>query len=62
MIAALGEREPRRGVARSRCGREAADEFDAASARRRWRERIDSGCTNWYVDEDGNDPSEWPWT
>lgn len=21
-----------------------------------------SGCTNWYVDENGNDPSQWPWT
>jgi cation diffusion facilitator CzcD-associated flavoprotein CzcO len=20
-----------------------------------------SGCTNWYVDENGNDPSQWPW-
>ena len=21
-----------------------------------------SGCTNWYVDDEGNDPSNWPWT
>ena len=21
-----------------------------------------TGCTNWYVDEHGNDPSQWPWT
>jgi hypothetical protein len=20
-----------------------------------------TGCTSWYVDEDGNDPSQWPW-
>jgi cation diffusion facilitator CzcD-associated flavoprotein CzcO len=20
-----------------------------------------SGCNNWYVDENGNDPSQWPW-
>jgi cation diffusion facilitator CzcD-associated flavoprotein CzcO len=20
-----------------------------------------TGCTNWYVDEKGNDPSQWPW-
>ncbi len=20
-----------------------------------------SGCTSWYVDENGNDPSQWPW-
>jgi cation diffusion facilitator CzcD-associated flavoprotein CzcO len=21
-----------------------------------------SGCTNWYVDEKGHDPNQWPWT
>jgi cation diffusion facilitator CzcD-associated flavoprotein CzcO len=21
-----------------------------------------SGCSNWYVDENGNDPNNWPWT
>jgi cation diffusion facilitator CzcD-associated flavoprotein CzcO len=21
-----------------------------------------TGCTNWYVDENGNDPNQWPWT
>jgi hypothetical protein len=20
-----------------------------------------TGCTNWYVDADGNDPNQWPW-
>jgi hypothetical protein len=20
-----------------------------------------SGCTSWYVDENGNDPQQWPW-
>ncbi len=20
-----------------------------------------TGCTSWYVDENGNDPSQWPW-
>ena len=20
-----------------------------------------TGCTNWYVDEHGNDPNQWPW-
>ena len=20
-----------------------------------------TGCTSWYVDEDGNDPNQWPW-
>ena len=41
--------------------REAAERFDvelrAALADSVWH----SGCTNWYVDEDGNDPSQWPW-
>jgi cation diffusion facilitator CzcD-associated flavoprotein CzcO len=41
--------------------REAADAFDrelrAALAGTVWH----SGCTNWYVDENGNDPNQWPW-
>jgi cation diffusion facilitator CzcD-associated flavoprotein CzcO len=40
---------------------EAAERFDrelrAALAGTVWH----SGCTNWYVDENGNDPSQWPW-
>jgi cation diffusion facilitator CzcD-associated flavoprotein CzcO len=40
---------------------EAAAHFDhelrAALAGTVWH----SGCTNWYVDENGNDPSQWPW-
>jgi cation diffusion facilitator CzcD-associated flavoprotein CzcO len=42
--------------------REAAEAFDrelrAALAGTVWH----SGCTNWYVDEHGNDPSQWPWS
>ena len=38
----------------------AAEEFDrelrAALAGTVWH----SGCTNWYVDENGNDPNQWP--
>src|SRR5206468_1752927 len=41
---------------------EAAVAFDqdlrAALAKTVWH----SGCTNWYVDEHGNDPSQWPWS
>jgi cation diffusion facilitator CzcD-associated flavoprotein CzcO len=41
--------------------REAAEAFDrelrAALVRTVWH----TGCTNWYVDEHGNDPSQWPW-
>ncbi len=40
---------------------EVADAFDhelrAALARTVWH----TGCTNWYVDENGNDPNQWPW-
>ncbi len=21
-----------------------------------------TGCTSWYLDENGNDPNQWPWT
>ena len=21
-----------------------------------------TGCTSWYIDENGNDPNQWPWT
>jgi cation diffusion facilitator CzcD-associated flavoprotein CzcO len=40
---------------------EAAAAFDrelrAALAATVWH----TGCTNWYVDERGNDPNQWPW-
>jgi cation diffusion facilitator CzcD-associated flavoprotein CzcO len=40
---------------------EAADAFDrelrAALADTVWH----TGCTSWYVDENGNDPNQWPW-
>jgi cation diffusion facilitator CzcD-associated flavoprotein CzcO len=40
---------------------QAADEFDrelrGALADTVWH----TGCTSWYVDENGNDPSQWPW-
>jgi cation diffusion facilitator CzcD-associated flavoprotein CzcO len=42
--------------------RERAEAFDrelqGALAGTVWH----AGCTNWYVDENGNDPSQWPWT
>jgi cation diffusion facilitator CzcD-associated flavoprotein CzcO len=41
--------------------RETAEEFDrqlrASLTETVWH----TGCTNWYVDENGNDPSQWPW-
>jgi cation diffusion facilitator CzcD-associated flavoprotein CzcO len=41
--------------------RDAAERFDRelrdALAGTVWH----TGCTNWYVDENGNDPNQWPW-
>jgi len=60
VLAALGEME-RSGAARIEVRPEAAEDFDrelrAALAKTVWH----SGCSNWYVDENGNDPSNWPW-
>jgi cation diffusion facilitator CzcD-associated flavoprotein CzcO len=60
VIAALDELE-RAGAERIEVKREVADGFDRelrdALAGTVWH----TGCTNWYVDADGNDPSQWPW-
>lgn len=60
VLAALREME-RDGAERIEVRPEAAAEFDrelrSALAKTVWH----SGCTNWYVDENGNDPSNWPW-
>jgi cation diffusion facilitator CzcD-associated flavoprotein CzcO len=61
VLAALREMD-RAGAARIEVRPEAAEAFD-----RELREALagtvwHSGCTNWYVDENGNDPSQWPWT
>jgi cation diffusion facilitator CzcD-associated flavoprotein CzcO len=60
VIAALRELE-RESAARIEVRRRAAEDFDrelrAALAQTVWH----SGCTSWYVDENGNDPSQWPW-
>ena len=60
VLAALREMD-RRGADRIEVRRDEAASFD-----RELREALagtvwHSGCTNWYVDEDGNDPSQWPW-
>jgi hypothetical protein len=40
----------------------AAEQFDgelrAALANTVW----ETGCSNWYVDANGNNPNQWPWT
>ncbi len=60
VIAALDELD-RADARRIEVTRRAADDFDrelrAALADTVWH----TGCTNWYVDADGNDPSQWPW-
>ena len=60
VLAALAEME-RADADRIEVRREAAERFDAelreALAGTVWH----TGCTNWYVDEEGNDPSQWPW-
>lgn len=49
------------GAGRIELRPEAAESFDrelrAALEKTVWH----SGCSNWYVDENGNDPSNWPW-
>ena len=59
-IAAIGELERAR-ASRIEVRAEAAERFD-----RELRAALDgtvwhAGCTNWYVDENGNDPNQWPW-
>jgi cation diffusion facilitator CzcD-associated flavoprotein CzcO len=60
VIAALDEME-RAGAKTIEVSRRAAEQFDrelrGALAGTVWH----SGCTNWYVDERGHDPSQWPW-
>ena len=41
---------------------DAAAAFDATSAHALAGTVWHSGCTNWYVDENGNDPRQWPWS
>jgi cation diffusion facilitator CzcD-associated flavoprotein CzcO len=60
VLAALNEMD-RAAADRIEVRPEAAEDFDrelrAALAETVWH----SGCSNWYVDENGNDPSNWPW-
>jgi cation diffusion facilitator CzcD-associated flavoprotein CzcO len=61
VIAALRELDTA-GAARIEVRRDAADAFDR-ELRSALRQTVwHSGCTNWYVDERGNDPNQWPWT
>ncbi|HKR98297.1 MAG TPA: NAD(P)/FAD-dependent oxidoreductase [Candidatus Dormibacteraeota bacterium] len=60
VISALRELEradARRIEVRAEAARQFDSELRAALAGTVWH----SGCTNWYVDENGNDPNQWPW-
>jgi len=41
---------------------EVADSFDAELRTALVGTAWHSGCTNWYVAENGHDPNQWPWT
>jgi cation diffusion facilitator CzcD-associated flavoprotein CzcO len=60
VLAALGELE-RADARRIEVRRETAEAFDrelrTALSGTVWH----TGCTSWYVDENGNDPNQWPW-
>jgi cation diffusion facilitator CzcD-associated flavoprotein CzcO len=60
VIAAL-DKLGRANARRIEVRRETVEAFDrelrAALAESVWH----TGCTNWYVDENGNDPNQWPW-
>jgi cation diffusion facilitator CzcD-associated flavoprotein CzcO len=60
VIAALDQLERAR-ASQIEVRRQTAEAFDrelsAALAETVWH----TGCTNWYVDENGNDPNQWPW-
>jgi cation diffusion facilitator CzcD-associated flavoprotein CzcO len=60
VIAALQEMD-RAETGRIEVRRQVAEAFDrelrAALAETVWH----TGCTSWYVDENGNDPNQWPW-
>jgi cation diffusion facilitator CzcD-associated flavoprotein CzcO len=60
VIAALGQLE--RAHARSiEVRREATDAFNRQLRARLAGTVWHTGCTSWYVDQNGNDPSQWPW-
>jgi cation diffusion facilitator CzcD-associated flavoprotein CzcO len=60
VLAALAELE-RADARQIEVRRQALEQFDrelrAALSTSVWH----TGCTSWYVDEHGNDPSQWPW-
>jgi cation diffusion facilitator CzcD-associated flavoprotein CzcO len=61
VLAALAALD-RAGADRIELRPEAADGFDRDVRRALAGSVWASGCTNWYVDENGHDPNQWPWT
>ena len=61
VLAALRELDER-GAERIEVRREAADAFDRELRQALTGTVWASGCENWYVDENGFDPNQWPWT
>jgi cation diffusion facilitator CzcD-associated flavoprotein CzcO len=60
VIAALAALD-RAGARRIEVRRQAADAFDRELRKALSATVWHTGCTNWYVDEHGNDPNQWPW-
>jgi cation diffusion facilitator CzcD-associated flavoprotein CzcO len=60
VIAALRELE-RSAAQKIEVRREAATAFDRELREALSRTVWHTGCTSWYLDENGNDPQQWPW-
>jgi cation diffusion facilitator CzcD-associated flavoprotein CzcO len=60
VIAALEELD-RAQASRIELRPESATAFDRELREALSRSVWHTGCTNWYVDENGNDPNQWPW-
>jgi cation diffusion facilitator CzcD-associated flavoprotein CzcO len=60
VLAALGELDRAR-ARRIEVRREAAEGFDRELRRALETTVWHTGCSSWYLDENGNDPNQWPW-
>jgi cation diffusion facilitator CzcD-associated flavoprotein CzcO len=60
VIAALSELE-RANARQIEIRRQSAEDFDRELRTALTGTVWHTGCTNWYVDENGNDPNQWPW-
>jgi cation diffusion facilitator CzcD-associated flavoprotein CzcO len=60
VIAALRELD-RRAAQKIEVRREAAHAFDRELRQALSKTVWHTGCTSWYLDENGNDPNQWPW-